>query len=967
MTPKNLTIAIQIVTTVLKGKFQSSVFDIIEKDGSKSFYESNYNPIRDEDNYVFGVSVLIRDITNRMKIEQVLKASEEKFAKAFKSSPDAIIITTVSNGEIIEFNEGFLTWSGYTEEEIKGKTTMELNFWDAAERELLKLQLKEHGRIVEYEVHLKTKSGEVRICLMSAETIELEGELCFVSITRDITTKIKREELLLDLLTNEKKLNEELAQREEELTSNEEELRQSIESQSSLMEELQLKEISLSALINNTNDFIYSVDKNLCLVEFNSPVVEFYKKNGITLQKGKHINEFISKKNSGAATRVFNNTLQGNYDVAVIEFPGAKGEILFFESCHNPIRNENNEVIGVSVMIRDVTERTKVLKALKASEEKYSKWFQSSPDSILISTAEERKILEVNESFLITYGLKREEVYGKTVAEVGFVDDEPANQKIRELLSKNEAIVNLEVLTRNKKGEKIIILLSIESMEIDGAKCILSIARDITHLKLAEEEKRIASEQLQVVINNIPVAIWTVNKDGIITLSEGKALSDMGLKPGEHVGQSVFEIYKDRPEQIDYVRPVLDKGITHRRSEKIDNHYYDEIITPMTNNKGEITGLIGISFDVTEVREKKNQLRENEALLNNIIDHLPIGLQIFDNKGYSIKMNQTQQRLLGLKSKEKGIGKFNAMTDPVNTVHGLNKLLEKALKGEIVDNIEFVMDFKKLNHPKYNRNDLVWFNLWLYPIFNENGKVVAIINLLADITERKLEQEMMEQKNEELIHVNKMMADYKLMALRSAMNPHFIFNAMNSIQYFISKNERENALIYLSLFSKLIRNILTGTVENKITIHHELETLQNYIELENLRFDTKFDVEFEIDGSIDIRHTDIPSLLLQPYVENAILHGLYNKEGKGKLIIKVASHKENTIIFVVEDNGIGREEARKIKEANQIHNHKSVGMVLTKERLDIINKTNNISVNIIDLTEKDGSAAGTRIEIFVEL
>ncbi|HWZ22120.1 MAG TPA: histidine kinase, partial [Cytophagaceae bacterium] len=473
--------------------------------------------------------------------------------------------------------------------------------------------------------------------------------------------------------------------------------------------------------------------------------------------------------------------------------------------------------------------------------------------------------------------------------------------------------------------------------------------------------------RLKAVIDNVPVAIWALDRNGIITLSEGKALADMGLKPGEHVGQSVYEIYKDRPEHIEYVKPVIEQGITHRRDDKIGNGYYEEIITPIRDVNGDITGLIGVSFDVTEIRKKNNQLRENESLLNNIIDHLPIGLQIFDKNGYSIKMNETQQRLLGLKNREGGIGKFNAITDPVNSVLGFNKLFERAFKGEIVDNVELVVDFQKLNNPVYNRKDVVWFNLWLYPLFNEKREVVAIINLLSDITERKLSEETMEQKKEELMLVNKMMADYKLMALRSAMNPHFIFNAMNSIQYFISKNERENALIYLSLFSKLIRNILTGTVENKITIHHELETLQNYIELENLRFDKKFEVEYEIDDLIEIRQIEIPSLLLQPYVENAILHGLYNKGGKGRLKIKLVSYDENTIIFVVEDNGVGREEAKRIKQANQINNHKSVGMVLTKERLDIINKTNNISVIITDLTDNNGKAAGTRIEIYVEI
>jgi PAS domain-containing protein/two-component sensor histidine kinase len=438
------------------------------------------------------------------------------------------------------------------------------------------------------------------------------------------------------------------------------------------------------------------------------------------------------------------------------------------------------------------------------------------------------------------------------------------------------------------------------------------------------------------------------------------------LKPGENVGESIYKLDRYHPNYIEYIDLVLKQGVTQRTDYVVKDCHYEDILSPILDNQNKIAGLIGVSYDVTELKKNEIKLIENEALLNNIIDHLPIGLQIFDDQGYSLKMNEAQSRLLGLKNREEGIGTFNALRDSVNAHIGMDKLFRKAFNGEIIENVELAIDFKALQDVRYGRTDLVWYNLWLFPLFNKEGKVQAIINLLADITGRKLSEEKIEQKNEELIEVNKMIADYKLMALRSAMNPHFIFNAMNSIQYFISKNERENALVYLSLFSKLIRNILTGTLENKTTVHHEMETLQNYIELENLRFDMKFKIEYEIDESLDIRQMEIPSLLLQPYVENAILHGLYNKKGNGLLKIKILAHKENTIIFVVEDNGIGREEAKKIKMANQIHNHKSVGMIVTKERLDIINKTNKVSVKITDLSDK-GEAVGTRIEIYVEI
>ncbi|HVD97488.1 MAG TPA: PAS domain S-box protein [Cytophagaceae bacterium] len=965
VTPKNMQHARQILEGVLRGECHSTVFDIIDKNGAKNFYDSKYNPIWNEYGEVIGMSVMIREITDRIKAMETLQASEEKYAKAFKSSPDAVMITSVSSSRILEFNEGFLAWSGYTREEVEGRSTIELGFWNLEERNYLKQQLHEHGRLLELEVHLKIKSGEVRDCLMSAETIMLNGELCFVSITRDVTYKKKNQELLIELLNSEKQLNYELSQREEELTSSEEELRQSFESQSRLLAEIQLKEANVSALMNNTNDLIYSVDKEYCVIEFNTPMFCFNKDRGIKMVKGMHVTEFVDEANVKDSLETLNKAMKGETRMRTFEVM-VKNEMQYYEGNYHPIINEQEQVLGVSIVLRNVTERKKAEDALRASEEKYSIWFRSNPDSMVVSTVEEGIIIDANNSFLDNLDLKIEDVIGKRTSELGFMRDLYARDELRDQVLKHGVVTNWELRTVRKSDPKSTVLVSCASFDIGGKKCMITTSRDITQMRKAEEEARISNERLKVVIDNIPVAIWSLDKDGIITLSEGKALQDMGLKPGQHVGESVYDVYKNNPEQTVYVKPVLEDGVTHRKTDRIGEGYYEEIVVPLRNNNGAIIGLIGVSFDITEVMKKENKLRENEALLNNIIDHLPIGLQIFDREGYSVKMNEAQRNLLGLKSKADGVGKFNALNDPINTFIGAHALFDKAFNGEIVDNVELKVDFGKLVDSRYSRTDLAWFNLWLFPLFDKRKKVVAIINLLSEITERKLSEQEIEQKQTELMEVNKMMADYKLMALRSAMNPHFIFNAMNSIQYFISKNERENALIYLSLFSKLIRNILNGTVENKISIHHEMETLQNYIELENLRFDTKFEVEYVLDESLDVRQIEIPSLLLQPYVENAILHGLYNKPDKGKLRIEIISHNENTVIFVIEDNGVGREAARKIKQANQI-NHKSVGMVLTKERLDIINKTNNISVEITDLTDKEGKAAGTRIEIHVEI
>jgi LytS/YehU family sensor histidine kinase len=198
------------------------------------------------------------------------------------------------------------------------------------------------------------------------------------------------------------------------------------------------------------------------------------------------------------------------------------------------------------------------------------------------------------------------------------------------------------------------------------------------------------------------------------------------------------------------------------------------------------------------------------------------------------------------------------------------------------------------------------------------------------------------------------------MALRSVMSPHFIFNVLNAIQYYIAKNDRLNAINYLSTFSKLVRSVLTHSVSNKINLTDEIEMLKNYIQLEMLRFEDKFNFNLEVMGKVDLDNIEMPSLLIQPYVENAILHGLYNKKEKGTLSIRIKEEDE-VVTFEIEDDGVGRELAKKLRQQN-FPTHKSMGVKLTEERLKLINSQNLASFEIEDLKDAHGPC-GTRVTI----
>lgn len=217
-----------------------------------------------------------------------------------------------------------------------------------------------------------------------------------------------------------------------------------------------------------------------------------------------------------------------------------------------------------------------------------------------------------------------------------------------------------------------------------------------------------------------------------------------------------------------------------------------------------------------------------------------------------------------------------------------------------------------------------------------------------------------EHKNSEL---NKTLLNLKLKALRAQMNPHFTFNVMNSIQHFILNKDDESAHRYLSKFSKLIRTVLHNSEDNTIPLAEEIKALELYIQLEAMRFEHSFQYEIIIDKAIDPAKVGIPSMLIQPYVENAIKHGILPLKENGKIKIEIIK-QDSLLKCIIEDNGIGR---KKAGEQNKIKEHKSMGISLTQERLSVINAINssNLSERIIDLTDRSGNVCGTKVEIYI--
>ena len=242
------------------------------------------------------------------------------------------------------------------------------------------------------------------------------------------------------------------------------------------------------------------------------------------------------------------------------------------------------------------------------------------------------------------------------------------------------------------------------------------------------------------------------------------------------------------------------------------------------------------------------------------------------------------------------------------------------------------------------------------------GVVLILIVILA--IRWKIKYVRKKEKEEALLQQR--FAQMEMKALRSQMNPHFIFNAINSIQHYVLTNEKELANKYLVKFSQLMRNILDLSKQELISLRDELDTIRLYVDIEALRFNNAFNFKMTIAENVNANDIRLPPLLIQPFVENAIWHGLLLKDGDKELNINIFQ-KDSEVVIEIDDNGIGRVAAEKF--SNKELKRRSFGMDITNDRLSVLEKVFGITISfrVLDKTNGSGNSTGTSVIINIKL
>lgn len=248
-----------------------------------------------------------------------------------------------------------------------------------------------------------------------------------------------------------------------------------------------------------------------------------------------------------------------------------------------------------------------------------------------------------------------------------------------------------------------------------------------------------------------------------------------------------------------------------------------------------------------------------------------------------------------------------------------------------------------------------FYKTWWFVLFCIVSSL-TIIFFIYRIKAKALQEKIRLQKS-----FTQQLKEAEMQSLRSQMNPHFIFNTLNAINSFIVENKKEEASDYLVVFSKLIRNILENSRHESISLDKEITALKLYLQLEQVRLEQSFDYHITIAESIDTIGIHVPPLIIQPFVENAIWHGLRNKDTHGNVWVKIKQLTDEAIQIIIEDDGIGRSNASKLK-ANQ-KNHKSYGIEITQKRITLLHTKNHI---LIEDRMMDNVISGTIVTIHLQ-
>jgi PAS domain S-box-containing protein len=797
------------VVTVLKenvtlGKSNHTI--LISKSGSEIFIDHNASPMRDEKGIITGVVLVIQDITDRRIAELTVKESENKYRNLFDYANDSIFVLSFS-GNIISMNNEASRLLGYEKDELQGLNYFDLVKSEPKENEEILRKLKKNGSH-SFETLMKKKDGSLVDVEVSKRIIELLDEKVIQVIGRDISGR--------------KKVQQQINM--------------------------------LAQAMKSISDSISITDLNNKLIFVNDGFIKTY---GYSREEliGKSMNLVRSPKNSQVLYKqIKEGTVRGGWQGELLNITreGVEFPIILSTSL---VRDEKGSMVAFVGVATDITERKRLETAIRDSEKDYKGLFENAHDAIIIFRPEDETILDVNQSACSVYGFTKPEFIGMSHASltkniVGGKD------YIEEALRK-EGSVRLESYQSRKDGTEMLLEINATVVDYKGQRAIMSINRDITERRKAEEALRLSEAKFRAVAETTPVVIF-IYRGSKLLFGNPYAVDLTGYSLAELMQMDFWRIV--HPDNRGLVREkILDSPMnsdaTARYEFKINTKSGEEKWVDFSGTLIDYEGkpaVLGVLIDVTERKTAEKAILDSERNYKNLAENAPIAVTRIS---------------LGNKKYEYVNGEFFKQTG--YTMEEYNALSrEELMRMSFPDDLKKVSAFYKdweskgfkgtlqIDYRVYNRyREVKWLDTFIYADFDENGTAVAMNQICIDITERKKAEEAIREQEKKYknlaenapIAVTRLLPDKKLYEF---VNDEFVRQSGYSMEEFNKlSNEQLLNIIYPEDNEKVFEAYKTWqSTGHKGTQHLDYRIINRFKKI--LWLDTYLYADFDPEGNL---------------------------------------------------------------------------------------------------------------------
>lgn len=619
--------------------------ELRRKDGATLWVEISASPYRNITGQITGTLGAITDITERRQYARALAASEEKFSKAFLSSPDPVSIAALADGRLLDVNESYCKATGYSREELLGRSSVELGLClHPEERDRMWQLLQTQKRLSDFPMRFRRKNGEDAEGLVSAELMEIGGQTCVLGITRDVTATRRierRENALFEIAW--------AADRAPSLEALFQEVHR-------IVRQVMSAENFYIALYDESTDtlsFPYFVDQR----DQPSPPgplgrgnTAYVLRTGFSLLSPVEVHEELKRRGEVDTVGIMSEVWLG--------VPLKVGEkcIGVMAVQHYTDRKaygepEQRTLEYVSSQVATAIQRRRAEEALRGSEEKFSRAFHSSPDGMTISRVEDSRFLEVNQSFLRMMGYTREEVIGHNSLELHLWVHPEKRPEMQHALRQSGRVEEFELELKRKDGGLAVGLLSVDVIEVEGQKCFLSVVRDITARKKMEEALRASEAKFSkaffaspdaMVISTIDTSVFVDVNDGFCKLSGfdraeviGRSSRELGLWTSEGDRARVVEALR-RGQQL--------RNLEFRFRSKSGRMIVGLLSADVIAFAGQEC-MLAVVRDITERKEMEEALRTSEERFRELFENANDLVYTHDLEGNFTSLNRTGERI----------------------------------------------------------------------------------------------------------------------------------------------------------------------------------------------------------------------------------------------------------------------------------------------------------------------------------